>query len=226
MDSSYSPKASASASASGTPAPIARRSTPSARMGATSVSCPLPAWSLATRAGARRTTASSSTVGQTLSPTPPRSSNRRRWRRAAWLLTLAGASGPAFSPDGSQIAYRYGAGGILIAAADGTNRRQLASTPDATGIVLMSRASRRMARALRSPGYNGATRSQARHVEVWIVNTDGTDLHRLTAGLTQSSPTTPAGPPMARTCCSQASQTGRTGSRTWACGPSTPTARA
>jgi tricorn protease-like protein len=94
------------------------------------------------------------------------------------LLIMPGYT-PAYSPDGSQIAYE-GDGGIVIAAADDSQRRQLTS-PLGTGFDFQPRfspdGSRLVFTRLADPTFGDG---------VWMVNTDGTDLHRLTAALAWS----------------------------------------
>ncbi len=94
------------------------------------------------------------------------------------LLTLPGGSEPRFSPDGTQMAY-MGDGdtpatyGIFIAAADGTHPRQLVSLPPDNDEARDPRFSPDGSRLVfdRYSG-NGS--------DVWMVNTDGTNLHQLT----------------------------------------------
>ena len=124
-------------------------------MGAASDSCPLTACPMATRLGPQgdsiiydstpfhsTSTLISEVTADGGSPTA--------------LLTLSGGFMPAFSPDGSQIAYSGlgsapGAAGIFIADADGTHPRQLTSRPKGRERTC-SRAFRRMARASCSGG--------------------------------------------------------------------------
>ncbi len=97
------------------------------------------------------------------------------------LLTVPGST-PAFSHDGSQLAYADGSGGIVIAAADGTHARQLTSTPDATkssdSYPSFSPDGSRLVFTRSTGDPVGSTLGTA---EVWIVNADGSDLHRLTS---------------------------------------------
>jgi len=100
------------------------------------------------------------------------------------LMTPDGAD-PAFSPDGSQVAYvgdsaTPDTAGIFIAAADGTHPHQLVSLPDP------------LTEEARDPHFSPdgsrlvfdrVSRDGLRTVDVWMVNTDGTDLHQLTAAL-------------------------------------------
>ncbi|MFI5041629.1 MAG: TolB family protein [Acidimicrobiales bacterium] len=102
------------------------------------------------------------------------------------LLTVPGVT-PALSPDGSHIAYEERSG-IFIAAADGRQPRKLTSTPDPTKSAdsepsFAPDGSRLVfTRMTTDPsGLVGDT------TEVWMVNADGTNLHRLTAGLSGSS---------------------------------------
>ena len=102
------------------------------------------------------------------------------------LLTLAGGFEPTFSPDRSQIAYAADSGGITIAAADGTRPRQLTSTLDATkSSDSEPRFSPDGSRLVFSRSINDPSGHVGDTSEVWMVNADGTDLHRLT-GLSQS----------------------------------------
>jgi TolB protein len=103
------------------------------------------------------------------------------------LLTLSDGSMPAYSPDGSQIAYAGlgsapGAGGIFIATADGTNPHQLTSPEGGSG-DLQPRFSPDGSRL----AFTRMTNDPASPFEVWVVNTDGTDLHRLIAALAEST---------------------------------------
>ena len=106
------------------------------------------------------------------------------------LLTLSGGFMPAFSPDGSQIAYAGlgsapGARGIFIADADGTHPRQLTSRPKGEGEDLQPRFSPDGSRLVfwRLTDHPVGTTSGN---ELWIVNADGTDLHQLTDALAGS----------------------------------------
>lgn len=106
------------------------------------------------------------------------------------LLTLSGGFMPAFSPDGSQIAYAGlgsapGAGGIFIADADGTHRRQLTSRPEGEGEDLQPRFSPDGSRLVFWRLTNHPVGSTSVD-ELWIVDADGTDLHQLTDALAGS----------------------------------------
>ena len=119
--------------------------------------------------------------------TPLSSSTTQIYRLAADggalrpLVTLKGGDTPAFSPDGSQIAYSGlgsapGATGIFIAASDGTQPHQLTSP---AGTDFQPRFSPDGTRLVFSRDGTG----------IWMVNTDGTDLHQLTAALAWSMDT-------------------------------------
>jgi WD40 repeat protein len=87
------------------------------------------------------------------------------------LMTVPG-QWPAFSPDGSQIAYSEG--GVVIDAADGLNARHLTSGPDATDLQpRFSPDGSRLA-------FTRFSDDKAGGEGIWVVNSDGTDLHRLT----------------------------------------------
>ena len=46
----------------------------------------------------------------------------------ATLLVGGAASSPAWSPDGSQVAYRFGTGALWVVNADGTNAHEIAGS--------------------------------------------------------------------------------------------------
>jgi dipeptidyl aminopeptidase/acylaminoacyl peptidase len=100
--------------------------------------------------------------------------------QSAILLTVPGFV-PAFSPDGSQIAYSTDLGGIVIADADNLNPHHLTSTTDATD--WQPRFSPDGSRVAFTRMTNDPAGGQ---LGVWTVNTDGTALHRLTAELLSS----------------------------------------
>ncbi len=102
------------------------------------------------------------------------------------LLTVPGFT-PALSPDGSQIAYEDRSGSIVIAAADGTRPRKLTSTPDPTKSADSEPSfAPDGSRLVFTRITNGKSDTVPGTIEVWMVNTDGTDLHRLTATLRES----------------------------------------
>jgi Tol biopolymer transport system component len=101
------------------------------------------------------------------------------------LLTVPGVM-PTFSHDGSQIAYAGSSGGIVIAAADGTQPHQLTSTSDPSNNGdLWPHFSPDGSRLAFTRVTNGSDTVQGTS-EVWMVNTDGTDLHQLTGALPES----------------------------------------
>jgi Tol biopolymer transport system component len=98
------------------------------------------------------------------------------------LLTVPGV-GPAFSPDGSQIAYVGLSGGLVIADSDGTYPRRLTSTSGSTKgsdyAPSFSPDGSRLAFGRSTSDPSGSTPGTS---GIWLVNADGTDLHRLTSG--------------------------------------------
>ena len=144
----------------------------------------------------------------------------------ACAADAGGGDLPAFSPDGSQMAYAGvemtpESGGIFIADADGTHPRQLTSPLDATRSLTRSHVSRRMARAPCSPGLERPRRTTTGTDEVWLVNTDGTRPASADRGAVFPS-SSAHWSPTARSCCSRARRCQRLHVRT-ACGPSPPT---
>ena len=118
------------------------------------------------------------------------------------LLTVPGFT-PALSPDGSQIAYEDRSGSIVIAAADGTRPRKLTSTPDPTKSADSEPSfAPDGSRLVFTRITNGKSDTVPGTIEVWMVNTDGTDLHRLTATLRESESARWSSD--GSTCCSRA----------------------
>ena len=105
---------------------------------------------------------------------------------AVILLTVGGASSaartafevvgddaPAWSPDGSEIAFtsfRNGKGDIYVMHPDGTGLRRLTTSPAHDDLAAWSPDGTRIA----------FTSTRSGDLEIWVMNADGSDQHQLT----------------------------------------------
>ncbi len=80
---------------------------------------------------------------------------------------------PAWSPDGSQIAYSVPGTGIFVAASDGSGPRQLTQAP-VTGSLAQPDWSADGSHIVLGAGPDGAH-------DIWVVGADGSDPHALVA---------------------------------------------
>jgi Ca2+-binding RTX toxin-like protein len=92
------------------------------------------------------------------------------------LTVSNGNSDPAYSPDGSRIAFVSTGNQIFVMNADGSGRRQVSTTPTAKMEPTWSSDGSRIAYVSNSFDVDGQT-----DLEIWAINADGTGRTQLTS---------------------------------------------